>query len=96
MLYGEISVDLLKPVDEHQGREERKMSEIMAFLIVWAVFFMGTLLAIPDASSYETWLQRAIRAAGYSFVFCVVVMIFGKILGISSSGDEFGETYYRR
>ena len=66
------------------------------FFFIWGISFLGALLAIPDASSYETWLQRVFRAAGYSFVFCVVVVIFGKVLGISGSGDEYGEIYYRR
>jgi hypothetical protein len=66
------------------------------FLFIWSISFLVALLAIHDASSSEKWSQRALRAAGYSLVFCVVVMIFGNVLGISGSGDEYGETYYRR
>jgi len=65
----------------------------MAFVMVWAIFFMGCLLAIPDASSYETWLQRAFRAAGYSFVMCVVAIILGKVFGLSGGDLDFE---YRR
>ena len=63
------------------------------FFFILGISFWGALLAIPDASSYETWLQRAFRAASYSFVFCVVAIILGKVFGL---GDGELDFEYRR
>ena len=67
------------------------------FFFLWGVTFLMTFITgMFDKGYKEPWLDRALRAAGYTFVFCIVVVILGKVLGISGSGDEYGETYYRR
>jgi hypothetical protein len=63
------------------------------FFLIWGISFFGALIAIPDASSYETWLQRAFRAAGYSLIFSIVMIILVK-LGFGSGGDL--DIEYRR
>jgi hypothetical protein len=66
------------------------------FLIIWGVTFLFTFITgMFDRGYEEPWLYRACRAAGYTFVFCIVIFILEK-LGIGGSGDEYGETYYRR
>ena len=66
------------------------------FFFIWGVtFLMAFITGMFDRGYGEPWLHRALRAAGYTFVFCIVIIILAK-LGISGSGDEYGETYYRR
>jgi len=66
------------------------------FFIMWSVTFLFTFITgMFDKSYKEPWFNRAFRAAGYTFVFCIVLVILS-FLGISGSGDEYGETYYRR
>ena len=67
-----------------------------AFFIIWGVTFLMTFITgMFDRGYKEPWFNRAFRAAGYTFVFCIVIFILWK-LGIGGSGDEYGETYYRR
>jgi len=64
------------------------------FFFVWGVAFIGAFIAMPDGDSCESWLARALRAAGYSFVFCIFAIFLGKLLGVS--GGDGLDIYYRR
>ena len=67
------------------------------FFIMWGALFVLTFITgMFDKSYKEPWFNRAFRAAGYTFVFLIVSVILGTVLGIRGSGDEYGETYYRR
>ena len=67
---------------------------MFGFLVIWGIFFLVSLIAIPDGGDSETWAQRALRAAGYSFVFCIVTIFIAKIFGFSGGGDL--DIQYRR
>ena len=67
------------------------------FFIMWGVTFLFTFITgMFDKSYKEPWGVRALRAAGYTFIFLIVAVSFGKILGVGGCGDECVETYYRR
>lgn len=63
----------------------------MAFLFIWSIASAGCFLAIPDRHG-ESWVERAIRAAGYGFVFALLVLLLNA--GGCSGGSS--DIEYRR
>ena len=66
---------------------------MLGFIYLRAIFFLLALIAIPDAGESKTWLQRVLRAAGYSLAFCIIAVIAVKLFGLD--GGESNIEYRR-
>jgi len=66
------------------------------FFFIWGItFLMAFATGIFDKGYKQPWVERALRAAGYTFVISVVISIFSTVVGGGSREFDV-DTYYRR